>query len=179
MKRYQVICIDDDRDSLRSLKRSLPETVTPPCPDFACIFHFVASSEELRKVLARADEDGLCPAMPITDQLMPEINGLDLIEQIKDDYPMVIKGESIPVASLRNRGGIAQGCAVADELADKIQGAIIDTGRFDVRERIDLRDVLDEKDLDTAVIVKNENVRKKPSGVKYIVIGGVTVTSGK
>jgi curli biogenesis system outer membrane secretion channel CsgG len=89
---------------------------------------------------------------------------------------MVVKGESVAVVSLRNRSGTTQGKVIADELADKVQGALIDTGWFDVKERIDLRAVLDEKDLDTAGIVKNENVRKKLAGVKYIIIGGVTVT---
>lgn len=89
---------------------------------------------------------------------------------------MVIKGEPIAVVSLRNRSRTNQGKIIADELADKVQGALIDTGWFDVKERIDLRAVLDEKDLDTAGIVKNDSVRKKLSGVKYIVIGGVTVT---
>ena len=44
-----------------------------------------------------------------------------------------------------------------------------------MKERIDLRGIIDEQDLDAAGIVKNENVRKKLAGVKYIVLGGVTV----
>lgn len=56
---------------------------------------------------------------------------------------------------------------------------MIDTGWFDVKERIDLRGVLNETDLDAAGIVKNENVRKQLAGVKYVVIGGVTVTEAQ
>jgi hypothetical protein len=89
---------------------------------------------------------------------------------------VVVKGETIAVISLRNRSGSARGKIVVDELADKVQGALIDTGWFEVKERLDLRGILTEQDLDTAGIVKNENVRKKLAGVKYIVIGGVTVT---
>ncbi len=89
---------------------------------------------------------------------------------------VVVKGEAIAVISLRNRSGSARGKIVVEELADKVQGALIDTGWFEVKERIDLRAALAEQDLDKAGIVKNEDVRKKLAGVKYIVIGGVTVT---
>ena len=89
MKHYQIICIDDE-DFLRSLKESLPEKVKPLCRDFACIFDFVTSSAELRKVLAQAAEDDICPAMLVSDQLMPDVTGLELIEQIKGDYPDLV-----------------------------------------------------------------------------------------
>ena len=95
---------------------------------------------------------------------------------IKLKEGMVVKGETIAVISLRNRSGSARGKIVVDELADKVQGALIDTGWFEVKERLDLRGVLAEQDLDMAGIVKNENVRRKLAGVKYIVIGGVTVS---
>jgi hypothetical protein len=89
------------------------------------------------------------------------------------------KGASVAVVTLRNRSGTPQGKVTSDELADKVQGALIDTGWFDVKERIDLRGVLSEADLDTAGIVKNENVRRQLAGVKYVVIGGVTVTEAE
>ena len=90
MKQYQIICIDDDEDFLRSLKESLPEKVKPLCRDFACIFDFVTSSAELQKVLAQAAEDDVCPAMLVSDQLMPDMTGIELIEQIKGDYPDLV-----------------------------------------------------------------------------------------
>jgi hypothetical protein len=89
------------------------------------------------------------------------------------------KGATVAVVSLRNRAGTPGGKVTADELADKVQGALIDTGWFDVKERIDLRGVLNETDLDAAGLVKNENVRKQLAGVKYVVIGGVTVTDAQ
>lgn len=94
---------------------------------------------------------------------------------------LMVKGETVAVVSLRNRSGTAQGKVVADELADKLGGALIDTGWFEIKERIDLRGLLSEQDLETAGLVKNEDVKKKLAGVKYIVIGGVTVNadSGK
>lgn len=89
--------------------------------------------------------------------------------------------QSIALISLRNRSGTKQGKEIAEELADKLTVALANTKWFTVIERINLRSFIDEKRLDQAGIVKNPDVRKKLSGVKYIVIGGVTVSdaSGK
>ena len=97
-----------------------------------------------------------------------------LAGQLRDG--MLAKGESIAVVTLRNRSGTRHGRVIADELADKVTGALIDTGWFDVKERIDLRAILGEKDLESAGIVKQAKVKEKLAGIKYIVIGGVTVT---
>jgi curli biogenesis system outer membrane secretion channel CsgG len=101
----------------------------------------------------------------------------ELAGKLKDGVPA--RGSSVAVVTLRNRSGTPRGKVMADELADKVQGALIDTGWFDVKERIDLRGVLNERDLDTAGVVRNEDVRKHLVGVKYIVIGGVTVTEAE
>lgn len=86
-----------------------------------------------------------------------------------------IHGESIAVASLRNRNGSSASQVIADELGDKITGSLIAAGDFDVKERIDLRAILDEKDLELAEIVtESPQVRQKLSGIKYLVVGGVT-----
>lgn len=97
-----------------------------------------------------------------------------LSRKLKDG--MMVKGESIAVVSLRNRCGSPKGKVTADELADKVSGALIDSGWFEVRERVDLRGIVGEKDLETAGIVANANVKDRLAGVKYIVIGGVTVS---
>jgi curli biogenesis system outer membrane secretion channel CsgG len=107
---------------------------------------------------------------------MPEL-AKALSKKLKEG--MMVKGESISVVSLRNRSGTPQGKVVADELADKVSGALVDTRWFEVRERTDLRGILNEQDLETAGIVKKEDVKEKLAGVKYIVIGGVTVTEGE
>lgn len=100
-----------------------------------------------------------------------------LAKELAENVP--IKGKSLAVVSLRDRTGTQGGKAVAEELGDKLSGDLAKTGWFDVKERIDLRVVLDEKDLDTAGIIKNEAVRSKLAGVQYIVIGGVTVSESK
>ncbi|MCJ7544077.1 MAG: diguanylate cyclase [Phycisphaerae bacterium] len=90
MKRYLTICIDDDEEFLVSLRRALPGKVSPLCREFACEFEFVTSADELRQLLAGAAGDGVAPAMIISDQLMPGISGLELIEQVKKDYPDLV-----------------------------------------------------------------------------------------
>ncbi len=88
-----------------------------------------------------------------------------------------VKGESIAVLSLRDRSGTKQGRAIADELADKLSGALTDTGWFRVKERIELRAMLAEKDLESAGVVKRENVRERLADIRYVVIGGVTTAT--
>jgi len=94
-----------------------------------------------------------------------------IADELKDDG---IKGGSITVATLRDRGGTAKGRAVADEVADKIMGALVKTKWFDVKERIDLTSILSERDLESAQLVKNPEIQKKLAGITYIVIGGVS-----
>ena len=91
--------------------------------------------------------------------------------ELKDES---IKGGSLTVVTLRNRGGSEKGRAIADEVADKIMGALVKTKWFDVKERLDLSSILSERDLESAQIVKNPEIRKKLAGISYIVIGGVS-----
>ncbi len=90
---------------------------------------------------------------------------------------ILVEKETVAIITLRNRTGTDSCRAVADEFADKIAGALVDTNWFDVRERIDLKTLLTEKDLDTAEIVNNPHVRDKLDGVTYIIIGGVSLHS--
>ena len=133
----------------------------------------MAVSSDLR-VIVVSDGSGITSASGEAASSKLDVLAKGLAGKLKEG--IVVKGESIAVVSLRNRSGTSQGKTIADELADKVTGSLIDSGWFDVKERIDLRAVLDEKELETAGILKNENVRKKLAGVKYIVIGGVTVT---
>lgn len=100
-----------------------------------------------------------------------------LAEKLRQDFAR--QGETLAVGSLRNRTGASSSRVVTDELADKLAGALIATKWFDVKERIDLRAVLDEHDLDTNEVVMNPKIREKLAGIAYIVIGGVTVEDGQ
>jgi diguanylate cyclase (GGDEF)-like protein len=85
MTEYQVICIDDDEQFLASLEGTLPDKVAGLCDAFACTFDFVATPAEL-KTAAAARVGGDCRlAMVISDQVMPRVSGLQLIEELKGE----------------------------------------------------------------------------------------------
>ena len=94
-----------------------------------------------------------------------------MADELKDES---LKDGSITVATLRDRSNSEKGRGIADEMADKIMGALVKTKWFDVKERIDLTSILSERDLESAQIVKNPEIRKKLAGISYIVIGGVS-----
>jgi len=102
---------------------------------------------------------------------------MDLARALADKLVegVMVKGESLAVVSLCNRVGSDCGKQCADELADKLTAALVDTDWFSVKERIELRSIIQEQDLEAADIVKHAKAREKMGSVKYIVIGGVTV----
>jgi hypothetical protein len=98
-----------------------------------------------------------------------------LADKFKEDTPL--KGESVAVIVPRNRSGSTDGATIVNELSDKVNGALVETHWFDVRERVDLSSILNEKDLELADIVKNPKVMEKLGNVKYVILGGATVAS--
>jgi len=86
MKKYRVVCIDDDEQFLASLANSLPNKVAALCRDFECSFEFAASPEELFEMLASSSNDPPL-AMVISDQIMPKMSGIEVIEKLKQDHP--------------------------------------------------------------------------------------------
>ncbi|HAU36924.1 MAG TPA: hypothetical protein DCX07_04320 [Phycisphaerales bacterium] len=90
MKEYQILCVDDDEEFLASLESSLPSKVAPLCDRFGCVFEFVSTPGELLEILSSSDDDSVQTAMVISDQVMPGITGIELIEKIKADRPDVM-----------------------------------------------------------------------------------------
>jgi len=90
MKKYRVVCIDDDDQFLQSLESVLPEKVEALCPDFRCDFQFASSSEELFEVIGPDAADDSSLAMVISDQMMTGISGIELIEKLKGEYPNIV-----------------------------------------------------------------------------------------
>jgi diguanylate cyclase (GGDEF)-like protein len=90
MTEYQVICIDDDEQFLASLEEAIPDKVTRLCDSFACVFDFVATPAELKAVEASRADSGCRLAMVISDQVMPGLSGLQLIEDLKSGRPDLV-----------------------------------------------------------------------------------------
>jgi len=105
----------------------------------------------------------------------------DLADNLADDLEggKTTKGQSVAVATLGNRSGTDECKRIGDELLQKIQGELVSQGYFKVQERLELRAILDEKDLESSSVVKNPKVRKKLAGVDYLLLGGVSVRKEK
>ncbi len=105
----------------------------------------------------------------------------DLADDLADDLEggKTKKGQAVTVATLRNRSGTDQCKRIGDELLQKIEGELVSQGYFAVHERLELRAILDEKDLESSSVVKNPKVRKKLAGVDYLLLGGVSIRKEK
>jgi hypothetical protein len=98
----------------------------------------------------------------------------ELAEQLKSG--IATRGASIAVTDFLNRGDSAVGAAVVKEVVDKLSGALVQTGWFNVKERVSLGKLIDERDLGLAGIVKTPEAKAKLGNVDYLVIGGITIT---
>ena len=78
---YTVLCVDDDREFLRSLEHFLPPRLEEAFPRFVLGFEFVDSPREA--LAFAAENDGAPLALVISDQVMPGMMGVDLLTQIK------------------------------------------------------------------------------------------------
>ena len=87
--KYLVVCIDDDEHFIDSLVRFLPNKVAALYPEFECSFEFVTSVEELNAILPASD-DSPPLAVLISDQVMPGITGIEVIEKVKVDHPDIL-----------------------------------------------------------------------------------------
>jgi response regulator RpfG family c-di-GMP phosphodiesterase len=82
--RYQVMCVDDDVDFLASLESLLPPHLEKAFPRFRLDFAFFDSPVEA--VASLRDAAGRL-ALVISDQVMPQIKGIDLLRQVKELVP--------------------------------------------------------------------------------------------
>ena len=70
-----ILIVDDERDMLQLLKRSLE-------PDLKCRIQTALSGKEALRVIAKQPFD-----LVLADIKMPQMDGLELLELIKRDYP--------------------------------------------------------------------------------------------
>jgi response regulator RpfG family c-di-GMP phosphodiesterase len=78
---YSVLCVDDDLEFLASLKRLLVPAAGHSLSQFSLDFLFTSNPKEAL-ALARELERPL--AVVVCDQIMPQMNGLDFLSQLKD-----------------------------------------------------------------------------------------------
>jgi diguanylate cyclase (GGDEF)-like protein len=85
--RYWVCCIDDDRSFLESAGRLIARTLEEHPPEVPCEVELASNADEFAEVAAEMAEEGAELAVLITDQIMPDCSGLELIERMKADHP--------------------------------------------------------------------------------------------
>jgi len=123
--------------------------------------------------------DGSVVASASDDDKLTDLD--DLADSLADDLegPKTPRGQAVAVATLRNRSGTEECKRIADTLRDKITTELTNGRYFDVKERLELRAILDERDLESSSVVKNPKVRKKLANVDYLLLGGVSVRKEK
>ncbi|MBN2272674.1 MAG: response regulator [Sedimentisphaerales bacterium] len=82
---YTVILVDDDQEFLRSMKAFLPHRLRESLPRFNLNFECFTSPKEVLDNIRRLAAAHL--AVVICDQVMPEMDGIDLLKQIRARCP--------------------------------------------------------------------------------------------
>ena len=81
---YYVLCIDDDVEFLASLRRLLVPAAQSPFRQFTLDFHFSTGPAEALALVEKMDKP---LAVVVCDQVMPEMQGMDLMRRLKDTHP--------------------------------------------------------------------------------------------
>jgi len=125
--------------------------------------------------VVRASDGGVLAAVSGTGRA-DDLRGLARRLVGKLEKGQSTKGKLLAVASLRNRTGTPQAAVLCKEFGYKTMAALLEEGWFTIKERVWLRSVLSEKDLEDPAIVKTPKVKQKLSGLDYVVLGGVSVS---
>ncbi|MCJ7544078.1 MAG: HD domain-containing protein [Phycisphaerae bacterium] len=81
---YSVLCVDDDLEFLASLRRLLVPAAQHPFRQFTLDFHVTSSPME---ALASAGQMASPLAVVVCDQVMPQMQGMDLLHRLKETHP--------------------------------------------------------------------------------------------
>ncbi len=85
--RYRIVCIDDDAEFLDSLKALLCVRLKRALPRFALNLEFLVNPQEALDEIKIVDAER--PAVIISDQIMPQLEGVELLKQAKGFWPDV------------------------------------------------------------------------------------------
>ena len=91
-KKWSVVCVDDEEVILRSLRRQLREMI----PDYR--IEVSSRAEQVPELLTRLEQRGRPAALLISDQVMPNMRGDELLqlitEQSPDTYQVMLTGQA-------------------------------------------------------------------------------------
>lgn len=86
MGKISVICVDDEKIILDSLQNELQTMVGDECE-----LEIAESGEEAISLIDEMAEDGVMPAVVVSDQIMPGMKGDELLINIHQKYPETMK----------------------------------------------------------------------------------------
>jgi response regulator RpfG family c-di-GMP phosphodiesterase len=81
---YEVLCVDDDLEFLASLRRLLVPAAERPFSQFTLDFNFASNPSEAMTIVQTLDRP---LAVVVCDQVMPQMQGMDLLRRLKDIHP--------------------------------------------------------------------------------------------
>jgi len=109
---YMVVFVDDDDDFLASLEQAVPDRLSAALP-FETSFEFLHRAEDAVRLLTEAGEGEESVAMVVSDQRMPDKNGLELLGYAKRVAPFAVRV-------------LLTGHAGADSLVDAMNDGTLD-----------------------------------------------------
>ena len=87
---HLVVCVDDDDGFLWSLEQCLPRRLAPKTP-FETAFEFLDDPRAAIELLADCESSGTPVAMVISDERMPDITGVELLNRAKKLTPFAVR----------------------------------------------------------------------------------------
>jgi len=85
-----VVCVDDDMGFLYSLEKALPARLAARAP-FRTTFEFLNDPTDVENVIADYEASGTPVAMIVTDHVMPELTGVELLAKAKELVPFAVR----------------------------------------------------------------------------------------
>ena len=85
--KYLIVCVDDDREFLESVGQTVQRGIERHPLGGRCELELACGPGEFRELLAELADEPVELAVLVTDQIMPESSGMELIEEIKPDHP--------------------------------------------------------------------------------------------
>jgi signal transduction histidine kinase/FixJ family two-component response regulator len=147
-----VVCVDDDRDFLKSLEGFLPRLVGEPDE---CVRHQFLYLNDPRQALSDLDDlvgDGETVAMLITDYQMPTMKGLEFLTEARRRTP-----DSLRVLLTGHAGTESAIEAINEKLLDKyITKPIYDENEFS----LSIRHLLQHFEMRRTIGRQTETIRK-------------------
>ena len=87
---HLIVCVDDDLSFLRSMEQSLSNRLAGNAP-FSTVFEFISDPTEVEDVLADYAESGTPTAMIVSDHVMPDLTGVELLANTKASTPFAVR----------------------------------------------------------------------------------------